>query len=269
MVGSTPIVRYACLGRHSAFQYRFILPDRYHMARRTVKGQEWYQAEPIADAYEDKRFSGGGRLIDRREKQAVLDAMAPTGGKRILEIACGTGRFTVLLAEHGATVSGIDISEAMLARGRSKARAAAVEDHIEFIRGDAARLPFPDDCFHAVFAIRFFHLADTPTRFLAEMRRVASDRVFFDTFNAASARTAYNWLLPMGSRLYSRDEVDGLIDEVGLDLVGASHDFVLPYGLYRSLPDSVARPLRAADTVVEDTVLGRRLATVSYWTCHA
>ena len=34
-----------------------------------VKGQEWYQATEVAENYEDKRFSRGGRLIDRREKQ--------------------------------------------------------------------------------------------------------------------------------------------------------------------------------------------------------
>lgn len=234
-----------------------------------MKGQEWYQAETIAEAYEDKRFSGGGRLIDRREKQAVLDAIVPREGQRVLEIACGTGRFTVLLAEHGANVTGIDISDAMLSQGRVKAKAAAVEDRLDFIRGDAGRLPFPNDSFNAVFAVRFFHLTDTPRRFLREMRRVASDRVFFDTFNAVSARSAYNWLLPMGSRLYNRDDVHELIDAVGLELVEASHDFVLPYGLYRSIPDSVARPLRAVDTAAMGTHLGQRLASVSYWTCRA
>ena len=58
-----------------------------------VKGQEWYQQETVAEDYEDKRFSrGGGRLTDRLEKAAVLDALAPVSDKRVLEIACGTGR---------------------------------------------------------------------------------------------------------------------------------------------------------------------------------
>ena len=65
-----------------------------------MKGQEWYQADAVADAYEDKRFSRGGRLIDRREKEAVLSALGPVQDKNVLEIACGTGRFTVMLAER-------------------------------------------------------------------------------------------------------------------------------------------------------------------------
>jgi hypothetical protein len=42
-----------------------------------VKGQEWYQADEVAESYDEKRFSRGGRLIDRREKEAVLNALAP------------------------------------------------------------------------------------------------------------------------------------------------------------------------------------------------
>ena len=231
-----------------------------------MKGQEWYQSDTVAASYEEKRFSGGGRLIDRREKRAVLDALEPLDRQEVLEIACGTGRFTVMLAERGADVTGIDISAAMLALARENASVAGVGDHLEFARGDAGRLPFPDDAFDTVIAVRFFHLADTPASFLSEMARVARETVFFDTFNATSARSVYNWLLPMGSRLYSGAEVERLLDDVGLELRDAAHDFIVPYGVYRSLPGSVARPLRDVDTTVVDTPVGRRLASVSYWT---
>lgn len=231
-----------------------------------MKGKEWYQADDVADEYDSKRFSRGGRLIDHREKQAVLDAVGPVEDKNILEIACGTGRFTVMLAERGANIVGLDISRAMMTKGREKARRADVADRIEFLRGDAARLPFPDDHFDAVFAMRFFHLADTPAKFLAEMARVSKDVVFFDTFNDTSARVAYNWLLPMGSRLYAEDEVDGLLHDAGLRLTQATHDFVVPYGLYRKLPNGIAGELRGLDTSLGGTSLGERLASVSYWT---
>ena len=233
-----------------------------------MKGQEWYQTEWVADAYEEKRFSGGGRLIDRREKQAVLDAVEPIGDRRLLELACGTGRFTVMLAERGADVTGLDISGAMLTQAREKSRTSAVSDRIDFLRGDAGRLPFPDDAFDTVFAVRFFHLADTPAQYLSEMQRVARKRVFFDTFNARSARSVYNWLLPMGSHLYTRGDVDRLLQDVGLELETATHDFIVPYGIYRSLPGPIADPLRDIDTTVLRTPIGRYLATVSYWTAR-
>ena len=233
-----------------------------------MKGEEWYQTDEVAQEYDVKRFSRGGRLIDRREKRAVLDALNPLDGRNVLEIACGTGRFTVMLAERGADIVGLDISSAMMAEGRKKARAADVADRIEFIRGDAARLPFPDDHFDTVFAMRFFHLADTPAKFLAEMCRVSKEQVFFDTFNDRSTRVLYNWLLPMGSRLYGHDEVTRLIDGAGLTLTDASHDFVLPYGFYRKIPNRLAGAFRSVDTTLGETPIGNHVASVSYWNAH-
>lgn len=230
-----------------------------------MKGQEWYQADDVAQEYEEKRFSDGGRLIDRREKEAVLNALATLEGKAVLEVACGTGRFSVMLAERGADVTAVDISGPMLQQGRQKAMTTGVDDHLEFMRGDASRLPFPDDHFDAVFAMRFFHLADRPASFLSEMCRVSSEQVFFDTFNRFSTRSLYNWLLPMGSRLYSWPEVERLLDGAGLTLARAEHDFVLPYGFYRQVPDSVAEFFRQFDGSVQDLPLGKRLASVSYW----
>ncbi|MFW5958954.1 MAG: class I SAM-dependent methyltransferase, partial [Natronomonas sp.] len=230
-----------------------------------MKGQEWYQADDIAEEYDDKRFSQGGQYIDRRESEAVFEALSPFEDKHILEVACGTGRFTVRIAERGANIVGVDISAAMLEQGRTKAQTTGVESTIEFILGDAARLPFPDDHFDSVFAMRFFHLADDPVTFMRELRRVASNQVFFDTFNRYSARSVYNWLLPMGSRLYSEREVRELLLEADLELADASHDFVVPYGFYRSIPGWIARPVRAGDTKIGRTPIGDRIATVSYW----
>ena len=230
-----------------------------------MKGEEWYQADEVARRYEEKRFSRGGRLIDRREKAAVLDGLGRLDGRSVLEVACGTGRFSTLLAERGADATGLDISAAMLARGREKARRAGVDERVEFLRGDAARLPFADDSFDTVLAMRFFHLADSPGRFVAEMARVAREQVFFDTFNRTSARSLYNGLLPMGSRLYSPEEVERLVAGAGLEIADADHDFVLPYGFYRQVPNAVADPVRRLDEAVSGTESGRRLASVSYW----
>jgi ubiquinone/menaquinone biosynthesis C-methylase UbiE len=230
-----------------------------------VKGQEWYQAEQVASDYESKRFTGGGRLIDRREKEAVLAALAPLEDQKVLEIACGTGRFTVMLAEESADIVGLDISAPMLQEARQKAQQKGVDDRLEFMRGDAARLPFPDNHFDTVFAMRFFHLTETPVSFLTEMARVSKEQVFFDTFNRFSTRSIYNWLLPMGSRLYNQQEVEQLLLNAGLRLARENHDFVLPFGLYRQLPGNVADVIRRLDASVGETPAGNQLSSVSYW----
>jgi len=230
-----------------------------------VKGQEWYQADDIAEEYDDKRFSRGGQLIDRREKAAVLEAVGPLEGRDVLEIACGTGRFTVMLASEGANVVGLDISAAMLQQGRQKAYHADLSGTLAFLRGDAGRLPFPDDHFDTVVAMRFFHLADDPEAFLSEMRRVAREQIVFDTFNRFSARSVYNWALPMGSRLYSKSEVSVLLAKNQLELVDVSDDFLVPYGLYRAIPNALASSIRTVDRLAGGVPLTDHLMSVSYW----
>ncbi len=69
----------------------------------------------------------------------VYDAILPPGpcepfyreearraGGPVLELACGTGRLTVPLAQDGHEVVGLDASTAMLARAREKAAGAGV-----------------------------------------------------------------------------------------------------------------------------------------------
>ena len=230
-----------------------------------MKGEEWYQADDVAEAYDEKRFSRGGRLIDRREKRAVVEALSPLENKRILEIACGTGRFTTLLADHDADIVGVDISDPMLQQARERAQVTGVADNLAYLRGDAAQLPFADGQFDAVLAMRFFHLCDTPVEFMTELSRVSRGQVVFDTFNRLSTRSLYNWALPMGSRLYGPRQVSELLEAAGLELADAEHDWVLPYGFYRKLPTTAASAFRRLEGGLDATPATSYLASVSYW----
>lgn len=84
----------------------------------------------------------------------------------VLDVACGTGDMAVSLVERGCTVTGVDISEEMLAIARQKAPI------VTFMIADAEHLPFPDASFDAVtcaFGVRnFVHLEQG----LNEMLRV-------------------------------------------------------------------------------------------------
>ncbi len=55
-------------------------------------------------------------------------------GDPTLELACGTGRVTIALAEEGVDINGLDVSEAMLKRAREKALEKDID--VEFIKGD-------------------------------------------------------------------------------------------------------------------------------------
>ena len=59
-------------------------------------------------------------------------------GKRVLDLACGTGEITVELARHGFEVSGVDLSDEMLMVAQEKAMASGVS--IPFFQQDMAEL---------------------------------------------------------------------------------------------------------------------------------
>ncbi len=69
-----------------------------------------------------------------------------TGGP-VLELGCGTGRVLLPLAQAGYSVVGVDISGAMLARARTKARRAGVARRVALLQADVTHLalgrPFP------------------------------------------------------------------------------------------------------------------------------
>ena len=111
-------------------------------------------------------LSGG---IDSRWRRQAAAAALLRPGQSALDVACGSGRLTAELAARsgGGRVVGLDFSPGMLARARADNPA------LEFIEGDALRLPFGEGEFDAAtIAFGLRNLAD-PRLGLAEMARVA------------------------------------------------------------------------------------------------
>ncbi len=229
-----------------------------------MKGREWYQEDGTAEEYDEWRFSKGGELVDTGEKDALFDLVGDIEGKEVFELACGTGRFSVELAGQGADVVAGDISREMLEQGVDKAAAISIDEgRPEFLRVDGSRLPFPDDSFDIAVAMRFFHLVPEPTPYLQELVRVSRGPVVFDVFRSPSARLLYNRFLPMGSHLYSDTDVREFVTDAGADVVDHDTDFLVPFGLYRSIPKSIAKGFRAADSALQPA--GDNLGSVGYW----
>lgn len=101
----------------------------------------------------------------------IAEAAALTGTERVLDVGAGTGHTAFALASKAAAVTGLDLTERMIGSARKLAAERGLS-HVEFIVGDAARMPFADAGFDLV-ACRFagHHLAD-PDAAVAEMARV-------------------------------------------------------------------------------------------------
>ena len=83
---------------------------------------------------------------DPRWRRALVDAIDPQPGQRVLDVATGTGLVAFELVRRGRSeVVGLDQSEQMLCRRQVAAgRRPALADRVQFVSGEAERLPFGD-----------------------------------------------------------------------------------------------------------------------------
>jgi SAM-dependent methyltransferase len=85
---------------------------------------------------------------------------AAASGSPILELACGTGRVLVPLAEAGFEMSGVDLSANMLARCQDKVAARGLSDRVQLFQADMASFELPRRDFSLIYIpVRsFMHL---------------------------------------------------------------------------------------------------------------
>lgn len=106
-------------------------------------------------------------------KRAVKETIDSNEPMQVLDVACGTGDFTIEIARKaapGSKITGIDLSEGMMKIGREKIASAAVEATLEY--GDCEALTYADNSFDRItvgFGVRNFEHLELGLR---EMQRV-------------------------------------------------------------------------------------------------
>ncbi len=106
---------------------------------------------------------------DPRWRRALIDAVDPRPGQRILDVATGTGMVAFGLARRGATVIGLDQSEDMLSAARQHLAGA---DNPTFIQGEAEHLAFADGEFDALTFTYLLRYVDDRPATMRELARV-------------------------------------------------------------------------------------------------
>lgn len=95
-------------------------------------------------------------------RKALQKIVTKDKSQKILDIACGTGDFSIAIAEHAnqlTEIEGIDISEGMLEVMRTKLARRGLDGRVSARLGDSESLPYPDNSFDRVtiaFGIRNF-----------------------------------------------------------------------------------------------------------------
>ena len=165
---------------------------RHQAQNEQVLDQFTRQAESYA------KLTGTGRGATA---SPFLDAIHPLATDRVLDVACGVGRLTLMIARLTRRVTGIDLTAAMIDQARSLQSQQGITN-VDWRVGDILPLPFPDGAFSLVVSQSAFHHLAEPAAVLAEMVRVC----------AHDGRIAINDLSPEPGKSAAFDSVEKLRD---------------------------------------------------------
>lgn len=140
-------------------------------AYRESSGLDDKQAREHAERLE-LRARADSEVAVRNEYLTLLGVVP---GERVLDVGCGSGAVTRMLAQRvapGGQAVGVDASSALLKVARELAEKSGISDTVEFEQGDCRSLPYTDASFDAVVAATTLSHVPDPRRALAEMVRV-------------------------------------------------------------------------------------------------
>ena len=183
------------------------------LAARTVARQEAAYRGLIADMYR-----GEPRLDFKVAAESV--AAASIANPKLLEVGCGSGYYSEVLATllpGGVRYTGIDYSDAMIARARARYPLVAFET------GDATRLPHEEGAFDIVFnGVSLMHIIDYRAA-IREAARVASRYCIFHTVpvfddHQTAFLRKYAYGAPVVEIVFSKQDLMALCQGAGLRL---------------------------------------------------
>ncbi len=131
------------------------------------------------DRWHGERAGQGDADSDSPWHRLVREYLGSLAGKRVLEIACGRGGFTTVLASLGGRVIGSDFSRTALEIARHKIGPVnGTPPAISLAQSDAAKLPFLPDSFDIIISCETIEHLPDPQAALSEMARVCRSNGF-------------------------------------------------------------------------------------------
>lgn len=207
------------------------------------------------------------------QKRALMPWLGIAAGTKVLDVGCGVGRWSRLLAHQGGQVTGVDLAPSMLEEARRRAREEGVEDRCRFVESNLSELELHEKFSLIIGVTVLQHILD-PKQFQSAVDRIAlhlspDGRIVLMEVAPSVAESSCN------SPIFNaRTETDyrnafrkaGLrvADIGGVDPAPFKTSF-LPY--YKRLPRSVAYAGLLAVTALSfpvDYFFGRKLAKQSW-----
>lgn len=120
----------------------------------------------FADDFEEKN----NYIIGKESMQEVLQELAKEKALgNCLELACGNGTYSKILAKNADSLTCTDFSEQMVAASKERLKEFA---NIKVEHANCLALPYADNTFDTVFMANLLHVLPTPEKSVAEAKRV-------------------------------------------------------------------------------------------------
>jgi ubiquinone/menaquinone biosynthesis C-methylase UbiE len=220
VVKATPILRRHIL---ASSDYR-VLGGLEEARGITASSGGWLAARTVMR--QERAYQGLITAMKRGEPRldfkVAVEAIGATGiaNPRVLEVGCGSGYYSDVFATllpGGLQYTGIDYSEAMIARARAHYPSTAFEV------ADAIRLPYADHAFDIIFnGVSLMHIVEYQAA-IREAARVASRYCIFHTVPVfAKYRTTflrkYAYGAPVVEVVFNKQELLAICQSAGLHL---------------------------------------------------
>jgi ubiquinone/menaquinone biosynthesis C-methylase UbiE len=124
--------------------------------------------------FDFERTAAGYRLRHQLVKNLFLKRYRL--GAIVLDLGCGTGEYTLSMAQAGFNVVGGDLSRNMLAAAKSKISGSGLAKKIHLIRLESTKLPFLSQAFDAITCIAVLDWWPNPHRALSDANRVLKNQ---------------------------------------------------------------------------------------------
>ena len=178
--------------------------------------------EQVAKMFDtiSKEYDGLNRVIsfgiDVKWRKKVVEIIAATNPKSILDIATGTGDLAINLVKTSASkITGLDISGGMLEVGRNKIEKLQLTNTIDMVLGDSEKIPFEDNTFDAItvaFGVRNFENLEKGLSEIFRVLKVGGTFVVLETSVPTKTpfKQGYNFysknILPLIGKVFSKDK---------------------------------------------------------------
>lgn len=187
----------------------------------------------------------------------AFEKLGPIAGLEVLDLGCGHGMASVVMARHGANVTAVDLSGGYLSEAAR--RAAANGAAVHFAQADAQRLPFAEHSFDRVWGNAVLHHLDlgTAARELMRVLRPGGWAVFCEPWGENPLLELARRYLPYPGKDRTRDErplrardvevlrrIVPTVEAEGFQLLGMARRVLGPGALSRGLAWCDARLLK-------------------------